>query len=193
MRNFFIASQFEAEFFLDDFNQIDNNVYEKDYRVIVTGIGLVNTAISCSKFFSEYGINEEDQYINIGIAGAVNSSFEIGQIIEAKSFSVYKSSKIPENSFDIMLEAYPEINFGKTKLASSLAPVWGEDHKKELESSNIDLVDMEAYSFVKACSEFDVEFQVIKAVSDHLLKDSQESFLDNAKIALGSLKKELNL
>ena len=189
MKNFFIASQFEADFFLDDFNQVDNNIYEKDCRIIITGIGLVNTAISCTKFFMEYGTSEEDEYINIGIAGAVNPKFQLGQVLEASHFSVFNALNSPESSKQILDKAYPEITDGDLRLISSPTPVWGKQNLQKLQSLNIDLVDMEAYSFVKVCREFEASYKVLKSVSDHLHKKSQDDFLENAKNALMSLKK----
>ena len=193
MKNLFIASQFEADFFLDDYNQVDNNVYEKDCRIIVTGIGLVNTAISCTQFFSDYGISEEDEYINIGIAGAVNKAYTVGEIIEAKSFSVFNAADIPESSQSILELAYPKIGNGTISLASSPAPVWGKPSIDKLKELKVDLVDMEAYSFAKVCTEKGITFKVIKSVSDHLTKSSQNNFLKNAKQSTLNLKKHLEV
>lgn len=191
MKNLFIASQFEADFFLDDYNQVDNNVYEKDHRVIVTGIGLVNTAASCTKFFSEYSISDEDEYINVGIAGAVDPNLKIGEVVEANSFTVFSSSDIPDSSKGIMLEAYPEISYGNIKIASSLVPVWDEGSLNKLQGQNISLVDMEAYAFAKVCEDFEVPFKVLKGVSDHLVKNSQEKFLQNARESILNIRKIL--
>lgn len=191
MKNLFIASQFEADFFLDDYNQVDNNVYEKDHRIIITGIGLVNTAASCTKFFSEYSISDEDEFINIGIAGAADPKLELCEIIEPKTFSVFSSSAMPENSQKVFDLAYPEINSGHLKIASSPAPVWGEESLKKLQLHNVSLVDMEAYAFAKVCNDFEISFKVLKSVSDHLAKNSQDEFLTNAKRAILKLKQTL--
>ncbi len=188
MKNIFIASQFEADFFLDDFKQVDNNIYEKDCRIIVTGTGLVNTAISCTKFFSEYGVSEEDKYINAGIAGAVNPKLKIYEIVEPKHFSVFTAAHTPKSSQNILDLSYPEIGDGKVRLASSPVPVWGEKSIISLQKKNIDLIDMEAYAFVKTCLEFEAPYKIIKAVSDHLIKGSQEEFLKNAEKAISNLR-----
>ncbi|MCM8527831.1 MAG: hypothetical protein NE327_15020 [Lentisphaeraceae bacterium] len=193
MINLFIASQFEADFFLDDYNQVDNNIYEKDHRIIITGIGLVNTAISCTKFFSDYPYSEDDEYINVGIAGAVDSELNLGDVVEAKSFSVFNSTELPESSQYIFSMAYPEINFGDLKIASSTAPVWDEESKKILSQQNVSLVDMEAYAFAKTCMDFEIPFKVLKAVSDKLQKNSQVDFLENAKQAILNLKSSLKI
>lgn len=191
MKNYFIASQFEADFFLDGFKQIEHNIYEKDCRIIVTGTGLVNTAVSCTKFFSEYGVSEGNEYINIGIAGAVNPKFKISEILMPDHFSVFNAADIPASSESIFEQSYPEIGDGKLRLASSPAPVWGELSIAKLQKKNIDLVDMEAYSFVSVCRQFSAPCKVIKAISDHLIKDSQDEFLKNAEKAILSLMKSL--
>ena len=188
MKNLFIASQFEADFFLDGYTQVENNVYEKDHRIIITGIGLVNTAISCTKFFSKYPLSEEDEYINIGIAGAVDPNLEIGEIIEAQSFSVFTPADLPESSKKIFSQAYPEINSGNLKIASSPAPVWDQKSCEKLKKQNASLVDMEAYAFAKVCTDFEIPFKVFKGISDHLQKNSQEEFLENAKRSILNLR-----
>ena len=191
MKNLFIASQFEADFFLDGYQQVDNNVYEKEHRIILTGIGLVNTAISCVRFFSEYSISEDDECINLGIAGAVDPNLKIGEINEVQSFSVFNPLDIQDASQDIFTQAYPEITPGHIKIASSPAPVWDENSRNKLQRQKVSLVDMESYSFAKVCHDFEIPFQVFKAVSDHLHKNKQEDFLKNAKQAILNLKKFL--
>lgn len=191
MKNLFIASQFEADFFLDGYKQVDKNIYEKEHRVIITGIGLVNTAISCTHFFNNYSISEGDEYINLGIAGAVDANLNIGEIVEPGSFSVFNKADVTEASKKIIGEAYPEIQKGGLKIASSPVPVWDEESLSMLQAGGVSIVDMEAYAFARVCEDFKLSFKVIKSVSDHLSKKSQEEFLENARQSLLNIKQVL--
>jgi len=189
MKILFIASKFEADFFTEGLQKVNNHYFEGDYHVLITGIGLVNMAISCTDFFTAFSPEPDDELINIGIAGSVSPKIEIGSIFNPKCFSVYSSAQVPHSSQKIYEQAYPVIDRGDVHLASSITPVWGSEHVHKLKTENVSLLDMEAYSFASVCTKQNVPFQVYKAVSDHLIKRSQSEFVDNASEALLKLKK----
>lgn len=188
MKTLFIASEFEADFFTDGLSQVSEHIYEGDYRVVITGIGLVNTTITCTDFFTNHQPTQDDEYINAGIAGSVKNSLKIGQIIEPKCFKIYTPIEIPESSTIIFNTAYPTIDRGDLLLASAMAPVWGKEHIHNLKNMEAVAVDMEGYSFARVCAKHNLPFRVIKVISDHLIKRDHNKFIENSKSGLQKLR-----
>lgn len=188
MKTLFIASEFEADFFTDGLTQVSEHIFEGDYRVVITGIGLVNTSISCTDFFTSHQPTQDDEYINAGIAGSVKNSLEIGQIIEPKCFKIYTPIEIPESSTIIFNTAYPTIDRGDLLLASAMAPVWGKEHIHSLKNMEAVAVDMEGYSFARVCAKHNLPFRVAKVISDHLIKRDHNKFIENSKHGLKKLR-----
>ena len=191
MKTIFMASKFEADFFIKDLSKVNESFYEGDYRVVITGVGLVNTTSSCTKYFEKYPVDAEDEVINAGICGSVSAEIAIGSIVEARCFSVYSPVDVPGSSANIYQEAYPVLGGDGLHIASSLCPLWGKEHYPKLKAQHIDLIDMEAYAFASVCARENVSFTVVKGVSDHLVKDSQSDFRRHATEALSALKKLL--
>lgn len=180
-----IASSFEAEPFIKDLKKVTEHIFEGKYRVVISGTGLVNMATATLRTALE--LNPE-KVINLGIAGAVNDNFSAGQIIKAEKFNIFSSVDIPESSQNIWESSYPSIGRSNgASLYTSLHPVWNEQDKNKLKELNADLLDMEAYAFAKVCKEQQVDFEVIKAISDNLQKKSQAEFLTNAQKAIKEL------
>ncbi|MCH2206151.1 MAG: hypothetical protein MK132_09820 [Lentisphaerales bacterium] len=191
MKHLFFASHFEATpFILDSMNKVNNapEVYEGEYRVIIIGTGITRSAINCSSYFEKYDISENDYYINLGIAGSV-APRKIGEILNISQVQIFCSEPIPESSKNIWQTSYPEIilNCNGKRLGTSLHPVWGSKFHTLLNEQEIDLVDMEGYSFAQACEKYSISAKMVKAISDNLTKKSQSSFLENAQAAIDSL------
>jgi nucleoside phosphorylase len=185
MLTLIIASNFEAKPFIKDLKKVAENIFEGDYRVIISGTGLVNMAAATVRTISELNFNK---IINLGIAGAVNDHFTAGQVIKAKKFNIFSSVDIPDSSQNIWENSYPSLGQSNDiSLYTSLHPVWNEQDKNKLKELNADLLDMEAYAFAKVCNEHQVDFEVIKAISDSLHKKSQKEFLVNAQKAIEEL------
>ena len=184
MITLFLATDFEANYFTTGLKQVSETEYLGDYRLIITGPGLVNMSAAVSQAAECY---PHGYFINIGIAGAVKDILP-GTVKEVNTFNMFSASKFPQSSEGIWKMSYPEIKNGNgCKLHTSLHPVWNEDEKNEL-SQKCDLVDMEGYAFAKTCDDKGVEYSCFKAVSDNLVKKSHEDFMENAKAALVKLQ-----
>ena len=55
----------------------ENNLI--DYDVLITGVGMVNTVFSLTKYLHNH---TPDIIINVGIAGAYNLDYNIGDVVE---------------------------------------------------------------------------------------------------------------
>ena len=181
MLTLLIASPFEAAPFIKGLKKINEMTYEGDYKVIISGTGLIAMSEAIT---GDLITNSAEKFLNIGIAGAVNDSYETAQILKPESFNIFSSVDIPENSINIWQNSYPEIGKPGISLFTSLHPVWNETDKQKLTSLNADLLDMEGYAFAKICTDYKADFEVIKAVSDNLIKETQQDFLFNARQAI---------
>lgn len=79
------ATTFEVQPFLteNDFKQIEKNQFQKgDSTVLITGIGLMETAFQLTSFLTEKKV---DFVLQAGVAGAYNNGLELGQLVEVTS------------------------------------------------------------------------------------------------------------
>lgn len=129
-------------------------IYANDEaKLIITGIGSINSAIATTYLLTKYQAKKEDIALNIGIAGA-NFNCEIGDI--------FKANKVIDYSTKSILSLDKE---GK-KLTTVTNPSTQCDIKNTL-------VDMEGYGFAKSAMKF-VEkenIMIYKVVSDFLSKE----------------------
>ncbi|NQZ55920.1 MAG: hypothetical protein HRT88_00375 [Lentisphaeraceae bacterium] len=193
MIHLFIATEFEAKPFIQGLHKVQDMpaVYEGEtYAVIITGMGLVNSASASSAYLETLTKDTNHRLINIGIAGSGNSQLELAGVYQVSQFSMFCTSQIPANSRFVWDSSYPDIIEKKKNayhLATSLHPLWNDREKSIVDQSSIDLIDMEGYSFAKACNDRDLSFEVYKGVSDYLSKSSQEDFLEKAQKAIDAL------
>ena len=186
MLTLLIASSFEAQLFIKGLNKISDTVYEGDYRVVISGTGLVNMAMATTEAINTYN---PAKIINLGISGAVRGTLKVGSIVKAEKFNVFSSTPIPGTSQNIWQQSYPIIDQGNgAMLFSSLHPVWNDEDKLKLLTFNADLLDMEGYSFARVCQSKGINIEVYKVVSDFLHKKSQNDFLKNAQLGLEKLQ-----
>ncbi|KPU27105.1 hypothetical protein TR13x_06855 [Caloranaerobacter sp. TR13] len=130
-------------------------VFENDdIKLIISGIGKINSAVALAHIVSKYGISDEDIIINIGICGS--KSREIGEAVLVNKIHDIETGR----------DYYPDIlikhQFEEGTLETFSKPVVDFDIK--------DICDMEGSGFFKASSKFfsPHQIQLIKIVSDHL-------------------------
>jgi nucleoside phosphorylase len=193
MNHLFFASHLEAQPFLNEkIKQISATpeVYlGETYTVVIIGTGLTQAAANTSKYLCQNKLGTKGNFINLGIAGAVNPEFAIGSVHKIATTSIYCSEYIPETSLNIWQQSYPTIQVGEQglNLASSIHPIWGGKFIPTLKIHKAHLVDMEGYAFSQTCTNFSIQPILYKAVSDNLMKESQNLFLKNAGLAAQQL------
>ncbi len=114
--------------------------------LIVSGIGVNNSAQATQTLINHYDIAEDDTYLNIGISGA-NKKYKIGTLLEIGNIS-YKHKINNLNSLsDKMLTCLDSEAFDDT----------------------YEIVDMESYGFYDAIKHSPAikNFHILKVVSDH--------------------------
>ena len=156
--NFYsVALNCEAQAIIDALGLIKSthtpfSIYEnKNTKLIISGIGVINTAMATTYLLTKFDAKKDDTIINIGIAGA---SFE------ANKGEFYFVNKIIYHDKVLQLSK----NSDKTykKLTTFDTP---QNDKKKIKNS---LVDMEGYGFFVAAKKFiaSENIQVLKVVSD---------------------------
>ena len=122
---FVIAMQVELIHLIEKFQNISVNklgeytyyqsqIKDKTIYILYTDIGLVNTAISLTKFLNKI---KPDLIINAGTAGALDAKYNVGDIILAKEVininsmdTVYKELGEGSNSLNWTLKTFVEGN-----------------------------------------------------------------------------------
>jgi len=84
------ATQFEVKPLLDflgiaipttGMNKANIDFEDKDIQVLITGVGMVNTAFMVGR----YSLNHFDLVINVGVCGAFDRHLELGQLVRVSS------------------------------------------------------------------------------------------------------------
>jgi nucleoside phosphorylase len=153
------ATEMEAE--------SSRKLLERDYTILVTGMGCLNAAIAVTPWLKDC-----TEIWNLGIAGALNPSCKAGNIYTVSSVS--KLNTFPQNidsySNDFALKLCPDIEIATEglRLISSDFPLHSQERKI---ANNADLIDMEAYGIASACKRHGVKCHFLKAVSDFCNND----------------------
>ncbi len=115
-----------------------------DIFLIISGKGIINSAIATTYLLTKYGWQKEEIALNIGICGAKNVNLSKGDLILCNKIINHNSKK----SF------YPDIlinhNMKEASLESFDFPI-RRDYEKEIEG---DIVDMEGAGFFESASSF---------------------------------------
>ena len=154
-----------------------------DYRVIYTGVGKVNAAITLTQYLQilEYEISSPKKIkkiINFGTAGS--RTLPIGHLAYCKKFVQRDMDKTAlgfkkgETAFE---EDIPMmLNFGEG-LVCGTGDNFVQDINKELDI--IDVFDMEAYALAKVCWMYELSFTSYKYITDNANEKSAKDWESN--------------
>jgi len=153
----------------------------KTVEVLVTGVGMINTALSLTKRLSE---KSYDLVINIGVAGAFNT-LNLGDVVEVTedifseigfengiSFSAF-------TDFDLKKKYKVE---GKTNLQQAKGITVNTVHGNEesiaeiIKRLNPDVESMEGAACFKVCQEFEIPCVQIRAISNKVEKRNKTNW-----------------
>lgn len=165
---------------------------------LVTGVGMVATAIELSKKLSE---NKYDLVINAGIAGSFNRSLSIGQVVEVVKDTFSEIGAQDGNQFlspdDIDLDVDNIFqNEAKTSYDSVSAitvnTIHGQDTSivRVMYRLNPHIETMEGAAFFMTCQRFSVNCIQIRSISNYVEKRNKSRW-DIPK-AIKNLNIELN-
>lgn len=165
---------------------------------LVTGVGMVATAIELSKKLIE---NDYDLVINVGIAGSFNRSLKIGQIVEVVKDTFSEIGAQDGNQFlspnEIGLELEntfhnaPKTSFDPVS-AITVNTVHGEDTSivRVMYRFNPQVETMEGAAFFMTCQRFSVQCMQLRSISNYVEKRNKSKW-DIPK-AIKNLNIELN-
>lgn len=198
--------------FLED-KAYKRSFFEYDYKNVslfplVTGVGAMKTAFAISRF-SE--IKHVTLAINVGLAGALNSTYNLGDVLEVQAdrfadLGVEEMDGSFTDVFDLGLEksdSYPfkdgwlenyepkyVTNLKKCK-ALTVNKVHGTTLSIALlkEKYKADLESMEGAGFMYGCKMMDVKFNQLRAVSNYVEPRNKDKW--KIDLAIDNLNKEL--
>ena len=161
----------------------------KDVILVQCGIGKVNSAICAQILISEFNV---DAVVNTGVAGAINSSLDVNDIVisteaiqydvDARAFG-YKKGQIPQMDNSVfkaderLINAAYESSLDKVKdkgfkivkgrVATGDIFISSKELKEELANDfNAYCGEMEGAAIAHACYLNNVPFVIIRAMSD---------------------------
>ena len=166
-----------------------------DLPILITGVGMVNTAINLTK---ELNNNDYDLVINMGVAGYFSDEIKIGDVVEVvedcfsevgfedgESFSEF-------SDFDIKTKYKVE---GKTRLIKVRGITVNTVHGIENSIHNIverlhpDIESMEGATVFKVCEEMKISCIQIRSISNKVEKRNKENW--NLDLAISNLNIEV--
>lgn len=177
---------------LKNINNKNFRIYEGDeIRLIISGIGKINSAIATTYFLNTFNFMDTDIILNIGYAGTNNTKYNIGDQFLINNIFDTATNK---NSY---LDMIYKINM-KEESVATVDKILNQNI-----NSNYKLFDMEASAFYSACNKFikrDNIF-VVKIISDYIfdkdkkidtntlsckIYDCIESFIEISKLKYNS-------
>ncbi|MCH2023654.1 MAG: futalosine hydrolase [Saprospiraceae bacterium] len=195
------ATQFEILPLLDhlrnNFKNKDNIRFfskELDINILVTGVGVVHTTFALTTFLIKKSF---DLVINLGIAGAFNKNFNLGQVFQVvrdqfADIGVEDSDGSFSDIFEIELHDNNEFPYINSKLYSpnsnnkflpqataiTVNKVHGtiETISKIQKKYSIDLETMEGAAFLYCCLMQQVNCIQIRAVSNYVEPRNKENW-----------------
>lgn len=160
-----VALGLEAKPIIRYFNlKRDNSIKKlqvfKSERItlIITGAGILKSAIALTHILSQVEIDENDIFLNVGICGASTEKYSIGEIVVCNKII---NSELKRCYYPDMLFTHP---FKEGSLESFNTPIYSKDRVLG------DLVDMEGAGLFEATTYFFQSYQLnfFKIVSDYL-------------------------
>ena len=165
--------------------QLDNH----DFQVLITGIGMVNTAFMVGR----HSINHYDLVINAGVCGAFDKKLELGQIVnitedilsemgaeDGDDFLTYNQMNLPgEYIYSARnKDSYLMVDLLKKVKAITVNTVHGNEAniEKVKQLYNPDVESMEGAAFFAACSGIQGNHVQIRAISNYVEKRNKENW-----------------
>ena len=195
-------------------NLEEKNIYEKTFYIgniekkqvvlVKSNVGKVNSARVCQMLIDNFNI---ELVINVGTAGSVDNSLDIGDVVVATELVQYDFDVTPfgrklgeiENVGesikveDKLLNLFDGINVKKGIIASGDKFIVSREEKDNIRTIfNALSIEMEGASIAQTCYLDNIPFLVIRSITDKLDGSSKidfEIFLESSsKVAANILK-----
>lgn len=163
----------------------------KEVKVIISGVGKVNAALSAQIAYSHLSA---DIVVNIGVAGGLNDTVEIGEIYEIQEAVQYdfdlrtvnntKIGTLDEMSTNYLHFDITQLN-GKRLATADRFNDSNADHMLLTEILEADIRDMEGAAILQACYYNRLECYCYKVISDKFVSgNTSEQYQKNLEICL---------
>ena len=170
-------------------NNANIDFEDKYIQVLITGIGMVNTAFMVGR----HSINHYDLVINAGVCGAFDKKLELGQIVnitedilsemgaeDGDDFLTYNQMNLPgEYIYSARnKDSYLMVDLLKKVKAITVNTVHGNEAniEKVKQLYNPDVESMEGAAFFAACSGIQGNHVQIRAISNYVEKRNKENW-----------------
>ena len=162
---------------------------------LITGVGMVNTAINLTKELVE---NEYDLVVNMGISGSFSSDILIGDVVEVVE------DKFSEIGFEngVSFSEFSELNVktsyeikGETTLRKVKSITVNTVHGNEksiddiVKTLNPDIESMEGAAVFQVCKKFKIPCVQIRSISNKVEVRNKENW--NSGLAISNLNKQV--
>jgi len=170
-------------------NNANIDFEEKDIKVLITGVGMVNTALMMGR----YAHTDYDLIVNVGVCGAFDKQLELGELVhitedvlselgaeDGEGFLTYNQMNLPgENIYKgIYKDSYLMIELLKKVKGITVNTVHGNDVSiekvKQLYHPGVE--SMEGAAFFAACSGTKGNSVQIRAISNYVEKRDKEKW-----------------
>jgi len=167
----------------------------KDCKILITGMGMVNTSIQVTKELSQ---NKYDLVINMGVAGSFSTDYVIGDVVEVIEDNFSELGFENGNNFGFFSDSDVVTKYS-VKSKTSLQKVKGITvntvHGNEqsiaiiVNRLNADVESMEGASIFKVCNEFTIPCIQIRAISNNIEKRNKANW--NMPLAIHNLNNQV--
>ena len=165
----------------------------KDCKMLITGIGMVNTSIQLTKELSK---NKYNLVINMGVAGSFSQDYIIGDVVEVVEDNFAELGFENGNYFgqfydlEIKYNVTAKTNLQKVK-GITVNTVHGNEQSitEIVKRLNPGVETMEGAAVFKVCSEFSVPCMQVRAISNNVEKRNKENW--NMPLAIHNLNNQV--
>jgi len=167
----------------------------KDCKILIAGIGMVNTSIQLTKELSK---NKYNLVINMGVAGSFSKDYVIGDVVEVVEDNFSELGFENGNNFGLFSDSEIVTKYSvesKTSLKKvkgiTVNTVHGNDQSiyKIVNRLNADVESMEGAAVLKVCNEFAVPCLQIRAISNKVEKRNKANW--NMPLAIHNLNNQV--
>ena len=165
----------------------------KDCKILITGMGMVNTSIQVTKELSK---NKYNLVINMGVAGSFSQDYVIGDVVEVVEDNFSELGFENGNDFEQFSDFVTKYNVAaKTNLQKVNGVTVNTVHGNEQSIAEIvnrlnpDVESMEGAAVFNICNEFAVPCIQIRAISNNVEKRNKTNW--NMPLAIHNLNNQV--
>ena len=167
----------------------------KDCKILITGMGMVNTSIQVTKELSK---NKYNLVINMGVAGSFSKDYVIGDVVEVVEDNFSELGFENGNNFGLFSNSEIVTKYSvesKTTLQKVKGITVNTVHGNEKSITEIvnrlnpDVESMEGAAVFKVCNEFYIPCMQIRAISNIVEKRNKANW--NMPLAVLNLNNQV--